>query len=125
MERLAHRAALAAACAILGSLVFGATASQAFTNPYCGVLIAEGTWCDDGSSHSYYYNQASYNGAGNVWVCERLLVTSTGNQRDIPGCGYNYYDQTFSAGYPFLTIAQVMHNTGTGANHTINGYAVA
>jgi hypothetical protein len=124
MERLAHRAAVAAACAVLGVLALGASGASAFTNSYCGALIAEGAWCGDGSNHSYNYNQATYTGAGNVWVCERLLIADTSTQRESPFCSYNYVDRAFGA-YPYLTEAEVMHNTGTGANHTIYGYATA
>jgi hypothetical protein len=125
MERIANRAALAAICALLGVLTLGTSGAQAFTNNYCGALIAEGTWCGDGSNHSYNYNQATYTGAGNVWVCERLLIADTTTQREAPQCGFNYIDRTFSSGYPYLTEAEVTHNTGTGANHTIYGYATA
>jgi hypothetical protein len=124
MERLAHRAATVAACAILAILALGATNASAFTNSYCGLLIAEGAWCGDASNHSYTYNRASYSGVGNVWVCERLLIADTSTQREAPLCAYNYVDQAFGA-YGFLTEAEVRHNTGTGASHTIYGYATA
>jgi hypothetical protein len=124
MESLAHRAAVVVACALLGVLVLGAHSASAFTNSYCGALIAEYSWCGDGSNHSYNYNRASYTGGGNVWVCERLLIADTSTQRAAPGCAYNYVDQTFGA-YPWLTEAEVDHATGTGANHTIYGYATA
>jgi len=124
MESLAHRAAVLVACALLGVLALSATSASAFTNAYCGVLIAEYTWCGDGSNHSYDYNRASYSGAGNVWVCERLLIADTSTQRESPLCAYNYIDQTFSS-YPWLTEAEVEHATGTSASHTISGYATA
>ena len=124
MERLAHRAAIAAASAVLGICALGATSASAFTNPYCGVLIAENTWCGDGSNHSYNYNRASYTGAGNVWVCERLLIADTTTERETPFCAYNYIEKTFGT-FGFLTEAEVQHNTGTSANHTIYGYATA
>jgi hypothetical protein len=124
MERLTHRAAVAAACALLGILAFGAASAPAFTNSYCGVLVSQGTWCGDGSNHSYNYNRGTYTGAGNVWVCERLLIADTATQREAPQCAYNYVDQSFGA-YPWLTEAEVMHNTGGGASHTIYGYATA
>lgn len=122
MERLAHRAAIAAVGAVLGLLALGSAGASATANNYCGVLIAEGTWCGDGSNHSYGYNRATYTGGGNVWVCERLLIADTSTQREAPVCAYNYADRTFGA-YIWLTEAEVLHNTGTGANHTIYGYA--
>jgi hypothetical protein len=124
MERLAHRAAIAAVCAVLGTCALGATNASAFTNSYCGVLIGENSWCGDGSNHSYNYNRASYTGAGNVWVCERLLVADTTTERESPICGYNYAEKAFGA-FGLLTEAEVLHNTGTSANHTIYGYATA
>lgn len=124
MESLAHRAAVAVACALLGVLALGATGASAFTNSYCGVLIAENSWCGDGSNHSYNYNRASYTGAGNVWVCEHLLIADTSTERQSPLCAYNYIDQSFGS-YPWLTEAEVVHATGTGANHTIYGYGTA
>jgi hypothetical protein len=120
MDRLAHRAALAAACACLG--LFGllpATASATDVG-YCGVLIANGSWCGDYSNHSYVFNSASYTGGGSVWVCERLLIADTSTQRDNPVCSYTYASASFGA-YIYLTEAEVSH--WTGANHTIYGAA--
>jgi hypothetical protein len=122
MESIAHRAALVAACACLGLLALSTASASAFTNSYCGVLISAGTWCGDGSNHSYNYNSATYNGAGDVWVCERLLIADTSSERESPQCAYGFVERTFGA-YPYLTEAEVRHSTG--ANHTIYGYATA
>jgi hypothetical protein len=123
MESIAHRAALVAACACLGLAALSTASASAFTNSYCGVLIASGTWCGDGSNHSYNYNSASYNGAGDVWVCERVLIADTSSERESPQCAYTFVERTFPTGYPWLTEAEVRHSTG--ANHTIYGYATA
>jgi hypothetical protein len=120
MERLKHRAALVAACTAFGLLSLGAAGASATNISYCGVLIAEGSWCGDGSNHDYTYNRATYSGAGSVWVCERLLIADSPTQRENPVCAYNYADRTFGS-YPWLTEAEVSHNTGTAANHTISG----
>jgi hypothetical protein len=122
MESIAHRAALAAACACLGLCALGASSASAFTNSYCGSLIAAFSWCGDGTNHSYNFNSATYTGGGDVWVCERLMIANSTDEREGPICGYDAVDQTFGA-YPFLTYAQVQHQTG--ANHTIYGYATA
>lgn len=124
MERFVLRAATAAACIVLTVLALGTSSASAYTNSYCGVLIPEGVWCGDGSNHSYNFNSATYSGGGSVWVCERLLIADTTTQRENPICGYNYIDRTFGA-YGWLTEAEVLHNTGTSANHTIYGYATA
>jgi hypothetical protein len=123
MDSFVHRIALSAASACLGLAALGAVSASAFTNSYCGVLISSGTWCGDGTHHSYNYNSASYTGAGSVWVCERLLIQGTTTERESPQCAYKFVDRTFASGYPYLTDAEVDHNTG--ANHTIYGYATA
>lgn len=120
MDRLAHRAALAAACALLGLLGLLPATASATNNSYCGVLIAAGSWCGDGSNHSYVFNSASYTGGGSVWVCERLLIADTTTQRENPVCSYSYASASFGA-FIYLTEAEVTH--GTGASHTIYGLA--
>jgi hypothetical protein len=122
MESIAHRAALAAACACLGLFAWGATSASAFTNSYCGVLVSAFTWCGDGSNHSYNFNSATYTGGGDVYLCERLLIADSKEPREGAVCGYNSVSQTFGA-YPYLTEAEIQHQTG--ANHTIYGYATA
>lgn len=120
MDRLVHRAALAAACALLAALAVLPGIASATDNSYCGVLINNGTWCGDGSDHSYTTNSATYPGAGNVWVCERLLIANTSTQREDPVCAYNYVSQSFGS-YIWLTEAEVAHFTGS--QHTVNGLA--
>jgi hypothetical protein len=118
MDRLVHRAAIAAACALTGVLgAFPGTAA-ATDNNYCGVLINNGTWCGDGSDHAYVTNTAAYPGVGNVYVCERLLIANTSTQREAPVCAYNYVSQSFGS-YLWLTEAEVAHFTGS--QHTVNG----
>lgn len=121
MDRLVHRAATAAACALLGLLVVLPSTAGATNNSYCGVLISNGTWCGDGSDHFYTSNSATYPGSGNVWVCERLLIANTSTQREDPVCTYNYVSQSFGA-YGWATEAEVAHFTGV--NHTVNGLGV-
>lgn len=118
MDRLAHRAALAVACALLGFLGLLPATASATNNSYCGVLIAAGSWCGDGSNHFYVFNSASYTGGGSVWVCERLLIADSTTQRTAPGCSYTYVSAGFGP-YGFATEAEVSH--WTGANHTIYG----
>jgi hypothetical protein len=118
MDRLAHRAALAVACALLGVLALLPTTASATDNSYCGVLIANGSWCGDGSNHFYVFNSASYTGGGSVWVCERLLIADSTTQRENPLCAYNYASAGFGP-YGTATEAEVSH--WTGANHTIYG----
>jgi hypothetical protein len=119
MDRLAHRAALAAACALLGlTALLPTTASALTTNNYCGVLISAGSWCGDGSNHFYNYNNASYTGGGSVWVCERLMIADSTTQREAPICSYNLAYSPYGS-YVFATEAEVSH--WTGANHTIYG----
>lgn len=118
MDRLAHRAALAAACALLGLLGLLPATASATNNAYCGVLISAGTWCGDGSNHFYVFNSAGYSGGGSVWVCERLLIADSTIQRENPACSYTYTAASFGP-YGFATEAEVSH--WTGANHTIYG----
>jgi hypothetical protein len=118
MDRPARRAALAAACALLGLLGLLPTTASATNISYCGALISAGSWCGDGSNRFYTYNSASYTGGGSVWVCERLLIADSSTQRANPVCAYNFAASSF-APYGSATEAEVTHYTG--ANHTIYG----
>jgi hypothetical protein len=100
------------------------SAAQAFTNGYCGVLINQGSWCGDGSNHSYYYNRASYPGSGSVTVCERMLLADTNIQRMTPSCGVNYLAHNYGTS-GCCYEAEVTHVNSGGARHTINGLAQA
>jgi hypothetical protein len=122
MESIAQRAAVVAACASLGLIVLGTASASAYTNSYCGVLKSAYSWCGDGSNHSYNFNSATYAGAGDVWVCERLLIADSTTPRESPWCGYNSIDRSF-ASFPQLTEAEIQHQTGS--QHTIYGYATA
>jgi hypothetical protein len=113
--------ALACTCVALG--YFAATA-LAFTNNYCGVLIAQNVWCGDGSNHTYHYNQAQYTGGGTVTVCERLLVADTTTVRGTPQCGSNFVAHEYGA-TSNLYEAEVRHINSGGASHTIYGQAIA
>lgn len=121
--RRGRRLVLAAAVLTLTSFAFAGSA-HAFANSYCGVLIYEGTWCGDGSNHSYNFNRAQYTGGGSVWVCERLLIADTSSEVAGPSCAYNYAARSYGA-YPWLTEAEVTHYYSGGARHTIYGYATA
>jgi hypothetical protein len=117
------RALLTIATALLCFLL-GNGIAQAFTNGYCGVLINAGSWCGDGSNHSYYYNRASYGGTGSVTVCERLLIADTSYQRLSPFCAINYAARNYgSSGCCYE--AEVTHINSGGARHTISGLAEA
>jgi hypothetical protein len=98
------------------------SAAASFTNTYCGVLIDEFTWCGDGSNHTYIYNSATYSGGGSVWVCERMLYADTPTPRNGNSCGYNFVERSYGS-TTSLWEAEVEHSTGTGARHTITGYA--
>lgn len=117
---------LMAACAFLLAAAVAPATSHAFTNSYCGALINEGTWCGDGSDHTYDYNRASYTGGGSVWVCERLLYANTSSVRSGgPSCAYNYAARNYGSTVSTLFEAEVTHLYSGGARHTIYGYATA
>jgi hypothetical protein len=109
---------------LLGFAGLGASQASAFSNTYCGVLIYSGTWCGDGSNHSYYYNSATYSGGGSVFICERLLIADTATERSGSSCGYSYVSRNYGP-YGWLTEAEVTHYYSGNARHTITGYAVA
>jgi hypothetical protein len=120
--RRSRRLAAAVAVTTLTTLAFAGSA-HAFANSYCGALIYPGTWCGDGSNHTYDYNRAQYTGDGSVYVCERLLIADTASERTPPSCGYNYVARLYGP-YPWLTEAEVTH-LFSGGRHTIYGYATA
>jgi hypothetical protein len=122
MDSIARRTAAIVACASLGLLALGAGSASATGYPYCGSLISANSWCGNGINRAYTYNSALYSGGGAVWVCERLLIADTQTQRTQPQCAYSFVEASFGA-YPYLTEAEVMHQTGS--QHTISGYAVA
>jgi hypothetical protein len=109
---------------VLAALALFPSSSFGYSNAYCGALINQGSWCGDGSNHSYDYNRAEYRGAGDVWVCERLLIADTRTERAGPTCGYDYQAHGYPA-YVWLTEAEVTHLYSGGARHTIYGYGVA
>jgi hypothetical protein len=115
---------LTAALTALGFIVAGLVAAPAgaFDNNYCGVLIYELHWCGDGSDHTYSYNQASYNGGGSVYVCERLLWSSSLTERLPMSCSYSLVQRNYGA-TSSLSEAEVTHANSGGAQHTIYGYA--
>ena len=119
MDRFAHRAALTAACAFLGLLALLPGSATAATTNYCGVLIANGSWCGDPTDRFYTFNSASYTGAGSVWVCERVVFANTSTVRDTPLCAYTYASASFS----YATASEVEVAHFTGSNHTIYGQA--
>ena len=122
-SRIVQRAAAVVVGALL-CLGVAAASANGFSNYYCGALINQGSWCGDGSNHSYDFNRATYNGGGAVFVCERLLIADTSTQRKGPGCAYNYVEEYFSP-YPYLTEAEVAHFQSGGARHTIYGLGIA
>lgn len=108
------------ACALFGVAASPGEA-HAWENWYCGVLINSGSWCGDGSNHSYDYNRGKYTGTGYVYVCARLLYADSTTVREGPGCGYNI-GENFTYNNPYLYEAEVTHQSGS-ARHTIHGYA--
>lgn len=115
---------LAGALTALGCVVLtlAAPPAHAFDNSYCGVLIYELHWCGDGSDHTYDFNQASYSGGGSVYVCERLLWSSTLTERTPPTCAFTLVQHAYSP-TSSLSEAEVTHQNSGGAQHTIYGYA--
>jgi hypothetical protein len=99
-----------------------ASSASAFSNTYCARLIDEFNWCGDSSNHTYTYNSATYSGGGSVWVCERLLYADTPTPRMSKSCGFNFAERDYGS-TTSLWEAEVDHETGTGARHTITGYA--
>ena len=112
---------MAAASAV--ALTGASDARAAFYNDYCGVLIWSGSWCGDGSDHTYDTNRGWYSGSGSVQVCERLLYSSTHAVRWSPACGNNYVFRDYGAQSSTNFEAEVQHLDGN--RHTIYGRAVA
>ncbi len=117
-----RRAGAALASALVVSAV-GAGDAHAWENWYCGVLLNSGSWCGDGTNHTYDYNRATYNGSGTVWVCARLLYADTPGVR-MSSCGTNVISVSESNNTSYLYEAEVKHESGS-ARHTIYGYAWA
>jgi hypothetical protein len=113
------------ACAVATALLVAPASANAWSNTYCGVLLNSGTWCGDGSNHTYDSNEASYTGTGNVWVCERLLYADSSSVRGTPYCAYNYAPHNYGSTTATLFEAEVRHVTDSGARHTVWGYATA
>ena len=110
------------ACALV-AVAASAGEAHAWENHYCGVLLNSGSWCGDGSNHTYDYNRATYNGSGNVWVCARLLYADSTVERN-KNCAYNFASQSIYSNCCYLYEAEVSHSSGS-ARHTIYGYAWA
>lgn len=108
----------------LGLFLLGAAVASAFTNTYCGVLINQGSWCGDGSDHSYYWNRATYPGSGTVTVCERMLIEDTSTVRQSAACGDNYVARDYGTS-GCCYEAEVTHRYSGGARHTVTGQAKA
>ena len=114
-----RRGSAALVCALVG-VAAGAGEAHAWENWYCGVLLNSGSWCGDGSNHSYDYNRGDYNGSGYTWVCARFLYADTSTLR-ASACGTNQGVINIGANTTLLE-AEVKHEDGT-ARHTIYGYA--
>lgn len=124
MDSIAHRAALVVTTALLATMAFvaGTALATTFDNTYCGASMSVGSWCGDGSDHSYNFNRATYTAdSTNVWVCQRLLYSDTHSQVSTPTCNYNLISQTYST--LLLTEAEVSHQTSP--SRVIWGYATA
>lgn len=117
-----RRGSVALVCALIG-IAANAGDAHAWENYYCGVLLYSGSWCGDGSNHTYDYNRGNYTGAGSTTVCARLLYADTSSAR-ITGCGLNQAIVNIGANTTSLLEAEVKHEDGA-ARHTIYGYAVA
>ncbi len=98
-------------------------AAHAYDNYYCGVLINSGSWCGDGSNHSYDSNRAYYTGSGSVYVCERLVWPETTTARLSPKCAYNDVIRYYSTSSTSYWEAEVTHYSGN-ARHTTYGHGV-
>ena len=115
-----RRGSVALVCALIG-VAANAGEAHAWENWYCGVLLNSGSWCGDGSNHSYDFNRGDYYGSGSTWVCARFLYADTSTVRGTPGCNTNYGIINIGANTTLLE-AEVKHQDGT-ARHTIHGYA--
>lgn len=105
-------------------MVVPASSAWGWANEYCGILLNSGTWCGDGTNHTYDFNSAEYRGSGDVWVCERLLYADTTKQRTPPSCSYNYIVHNYGLTQHTLFEAEVKHESGS-KRHTVWGYAIA
>lgn len=114
-----RRGSVALVCALIG-VAATAGEARAWENHYCGVLLNSGSWCGDGSNHSYDYNRGNYNGSGTTWVCARFLYADTSTVR-ASSCATNQGAINIGANTTLLE-AEVKHEDGS-ARHTIHGYA--
>lgn len=117
-----RRASVATAVAAAMSAATAGDA-HAWTNYYCGVLISSGSWCGDGSNHTYDTNKAEYKGSGYVRVCERLLYADTTATRNGYTCDTNRVYRNYGLTTTLLFEAEVTHTDNS--RHTIYGTAVA
>ena len=117
-----RRAGVALVCALVG-VAGSAGEALAWDNYYCGVLLNSGSWCGDGSNHTYDWNRADYFGTGSTMVCARLLYADSSSVRGAQ-CGTNYSIYNLGTNTTTLYEAEVKHEDGT-ARHTINGHAFA
>ncbi len=117
-----RRGSVALVCALIG-VAANAGEAHAWENWYCGVLLNSGSWCGDGSNHTYDYNRGNYNGSGSTWVCARLLYADSSSVR-ANNCYWNQGVNNIGTNTGTLLEAEVKHEDGA-ARHTIYGYAVA
>ena len=109
-------------CALIGAAA-NAGDAHAWENWYCGVLIHSGSWCGDGSNHTYDFNRANYYGSGSTTVCARLLYADSTVER-ARLCGGNQAANNIGTNTSYLYEAEATHYSGA-ARHTIHGYAIA
>ena len=109
------------ACALIAG-AFSAAEAHGYTNYYCGVLLNSGSWCGDGSNHTYDSNRAEYSGAGLVDVCARLLYADSINQYKRE-CGVNSIWVYNGTNTTTLLEAEIKHESGT-ARHTLYGTGI-
>jgi hypothetical protein len=108
---------------VLAGFAVDAGDAHAFDNYYCGVLLNSGSWCGDGSNHTYDSTRGDYPGAGSTWVCARLLYADTASERG-RHCNTNYGFYNLGTNTTTLYEAEVNHTDGA-ARHTIYGHGIA
>lgn len=113
--------ALVVAAAAINAV--GAGDAHAWTNYYCNTGVYGGSWCGDGSNHTYDNNK-SVVGNGGVLVCERMLWADSTYLVAQPFCHLGQAFKSYGANSSYLYEAEAQH-TWTGVRMTVYGTAMA
>lgn len=117
-----RRGSVAVVAAATAMAIAGPGEAHAWTNYYCGAGIYGGSWCGDGTNHTYDSNRAS--GSGSLQVCERLTYADSGGW-EVSGaaCGWGSIYRYYGGNTQWLYEAEVTHTFG--GKYTVNGTGVA